>query len=261
MLAGRHPTGIYRSDAAAAPSSDERQPRSALLELLVGYVSMVVVLLVIGGLLTRVLDGSVGRWDLSVNRWFVSHRDATGNAVSGGVTFALDTFPVIAVALIAIAFFSWRRRFRAAWVIGVGLVLEIAVFLSVTFVVARPRPDVARLSSTPMTSSFPSGHAAAAVVLYGGIALGVHCCTRRPMIRAAFWIFAALAVLAVAVSRVYRGMHHPTDVAIGALFGAACLWFAWRAVQRYFGPMRVSQQEIAHPAVVHRPSIASEVTT
>ncbi len=167
----------------ARPTSDERHPKAAVVEVLIGYVSMVLVLLAIGGLLTHVLTASVGRWDLSVNRWFVAHRDDTGNALTGGVTFMLDTFPVIGVALIAVALFCWRRQFRAAWVIGIGLVLEITVFLSVTFVVARPRPDVVRLSSTPMTSSFPSGHTAAAVVLYGGIALGVHCCTRRPMIR------------------------------------------------------------------------------
>jgi undecaprenyl-diphosphatase len=255
MLADRKPTRIDGREPVATPTPEARHPRAAVVELLIGYLSMVLVLLAVGGLLTHVLDGSVGRWDLSVNRWFVAHRDDTGNAMSGGVTFLLDTFPVIGVAVIAIALFCWRRRFRAACVIGIGLVLEITVFLSVTFVVARPRPDVARLSSTPMTSSFPSGHTAAAVVLYGGIALGVHCCTRRRMIRAAFWMLAAVAVLAVAVSRVYRGMHHPTDVAVGALFGAVCLWFAWQATQRYLAP---APEEVTPSAGLRRASVESK---
>ena len=226
-----------------------------MFELLIGYTSMVLVLLAVGGLLTHVLDGSVGRWDLTVNRWFVAHRDDTGNAMSGGVTFLLDTFPVIGVAVIAIALFCWRRRFQAAWVIGIGLVLEITVFLSVTFVVARPWPDVARLSSTPMTSSFPSGHTAAAVVLYGGIALGVHCCTRRRMIRVG--VLGARGPCSARGRRLarYRGMHHPTDVAVGALFGAACLWFVWQATQRYLAP---ASEEVTPPAGLRRASVESK---
>jgi membrane-associated phospholipid phosphatase len=221
---------------------------------------MVVVLLAIGLLLTHVVDGSVGHWDLHVNRWFVSQRSELGNAISGGVTFMLDTFPVIGVALVAVALFSWRRQFRAAFVIAVGLVLEIAVFLSVTFVVARPRPEVVRLSSTPMTSSFPSGHTAAAVVLYGGVALGVQCCTRRSIARSVFWILAVLIVIAVGISRVYRGMHHPTDVAAGALFGAACLWFARKTAEQYFGPMRVSHEDLSAVGESHLQSAATRGT-
>ena len=105
------------------------------------------------------------------------------------------------------------------------------MFLSVTFVVARPRPDVHRLNSTPATSSFPSGHTAAATVLFVGIALIVACCTRNTLARAASAFVAAALVVAVGFSRVYRGLHHPTDVIVGILFGLACLACAALAVR------------------------------
>jgi membrane-associated phospholipid phosphatase len=111
------------------------------------------------------------------------------------------------------------------------LFIEITVFLSVTFVVARPRPDVFRLNTTPATSSFPSGHTAAATVLFVGIAVVVTWCTRNQLARVASWMLASVVVVMVGFGRVYRGLHHPTDVFVGALFGIACLACAALAVR------------------------------
>jgi undecaprenyl-diphosphatase len=125
----------------------------------------------------------------------------------------------------------WRRHRRDALVIVYGLTVEITVFLSVTFLVDRPRPGVPHLSSLPATSSFPSGHTAASVVLYGGLALAVHSLTERRALRVAAWSVAVVIALTVGVSRVYRGMHHPSDVIVGAAFGVACLFVAVHAAR------------------------------
>lgn len=214
--------------------------------LVAGYVVLTASLLSIGLLLTHPLRGSVGRWDLEVNRWFVSHRTGVANSVTGVATTMLETLPVILVALVAVVVLVRVHRAPDAAVIAVGLLLEITIFLSVTFVVARPRPDVPRLNATPMTSSFPSGHAAAAVVLYAGLALAVRNCTRERAVRIAFWLLAAVMVLGVSWSRVYRGMHHPTDVLVGVVFGAAALAVAVHAVGRFAAASR-------HVAGAHEP--------
>ncbi len=87
--------------------------------------------------------------------------------------------------------------------------------------VGRQRPFVAQPADArviqqppPTTASFPSGHAAAAVA--GAMSLG-------RVWPAARWALAALAAL-IAYSRIYVGVHYPTDVLAGLLLGAACVW-------------------------------------
>ena len=79
------------------------------------------------------------------------------------------------------------------------------------------------VGEAPATPSFPSGHAATAVVGALGLSLA------WPRRRAAFWAIAALII----ASRLYLGVHYPIDVAAGVLVGVACWYFATVATPRY----------------------------
>jgi undecaprenyl-diphosphatase len=219
------PEALPRDQSPAHPY------RSALWVVLAGYALLTVVMLGIGLLLTHALDGTVGRWDEHVNDYFARHRTGTWNDLTSVATAAMNTLPVIIGAFLVVGLLSLRHRFAEAAFLVLALVIEITVFLSVTFVVARPRPAVPRLNSTPATSSFPSGHTAAATVLFVGIAVIVACCTRKTLARAASALVAVAAPVIVGFSRVYRGLHHPTDVFVGFLFGLACLTVAALAVR------------------------------
>lgn len=109
----------------------------------------------------------------------------------------------------------------------VAAVGETALFLAVSTVVGRLRPPVDYLSPhLPPTSSFPSGHVAASVVTYGGGALLVFAWTRSRL-RYAAAVLAVLAVLGVAFSRLYRGVHYPTDTLASVLYASAWLAVCW----------------------------------
>ena len=202
---------------------DRSQLQPFLLRFGVGYLALTIVMLGVGYLLTDVLSGSVGRWDQSVNEWFANRRSMVWSDTTGFATSAVNTEPAIGIAMVIAAVLGLCRRWREAAFVVLALVLEVLVFLSVTFVVARPRPDVIRLNSTPSTSSFPSGHTAAATVLLVGVTVVVFWCTSRRAWRAACVTTAILLVVLVGFGRVYRGLHHPTDVVVGALLGLACL--------------------------------------
>jgi undecaprenyl-diphosphatase len=205
-------------------------------------------------LLTHPLSHSVGGWDEHVNEYFARNRTASWNDITQVATSAFNTVPVVAAAVVVVGFLSFRKHFREAAFLTVALLVEITAFLSVTFVVARPRPDVIRLNSTPATSSFPSGHTAAATVLFVGIAIIVASCTRNRLARVSSALLALVVVAAVGFARVYRGLHHPTDVFVGVVFGLACLVVAGMAIRAHdhtpmFGSERASKR--AHPDFDH----------
>jgi undecaprenyl-diphosphatase len=73
------------------------------------------------------------------------------------------------------------------------------------------------------TASFPSGHVAAAVVLYVGLSIVVPRLAPPTDDPRPFRALVALAIVAVSVARVYEGMHFPSDVVVGWAYGAGCL--------------------------------------
>jgi membrane-associated phospholipid phosphatase len=170
---------------------------------------------------------AVVRTDGAVDRWFVGQRTSRLNSLTAiGSSLSSTEVKVVITALAAgICVLLWRRWLEPLMLI-VPLVLEASVFITTTWLVGRPRPDVARLESSPVDSSFPSGHVAAAVV-YAAIAIVVFWHTSRRWLRAVAVGAVSLVVVIVAYSRMYRGMHHLTDVIAGGLLGAVSVWVSW----------------------------------
>ena len=92
-----------------------------------------------------------------------------------------------------------------------------------TLVVHSHRPRVDRLEHLPVNASYPSGHTAASLAVYGGLALLISSRFKAMPVRIGVWVLALAMVAFVATSRMYRGMHHPLDVAGGVVVGVAAL--------------------------------------
>jgi undecaprenyl-diphosphatase len=120
-----------------------------------------------------------------------------------------------------VVFLAVTRRWRPVVFIATLMFGELAAFLVTAAVVRRPRPDVPHLDHHLPTSAYPSGHTAATACIYVALAVLVigHA---RGWWRWLFLVPAIAMPALVALSRMYRGEHHPTDVLGSLLFCA--LW-------------------------------------
>jgi membrane-associated phospholipid phosphatase len=221
---------MSQQSSAPHPRSISERPRPNFdkeviaLRLIGGAIVLWGLLSLIGVLVKHVLAfGRVGRWDKSIELWFVAHRTVSFNTYTSFANDLANTRTVIAIAFVLLLLLRWRlRRWYESWIIITVMVGEVIIFLAVTLTVHRHRPPVVQLDKSPPTSSFPSGHTAASMALYGAMAILLLWIYGRS------WKTIILAVLffcipvVVALSRLYRGMHYPTDVLAGAFGGG--LW-------------------------------------
>lgn len=200
--------------------------------VLCGYAALVAVLVGIGALIVHVVAHSaVGHFDMSLPVRLAHRRTPLLNSITQVLSRSADTLGAIGIAVLVSIVLAFRRLWRYIAVLVAGLTLELLTFLAVNFVVDRPRPHVSRLGSLPSTSSFPSGHTAATLVIYLCVAMFVSETVRSRPVRVLAWVAAVVMPLAVAFARVYRGMHNPTDTLGGLLMGIAVVSIVFAALR------------------------------
>lgn len=211
-------------------------PVAAAARLVGGAIGLVAVMTAVGLLLSKVWARSrFERADAHADVVMAHGRTPTWNRISHYATLLAETRTVVVVAaVLAVALLLALRRWREPLFLAVVLVGEVTVFVTITLLVDRHRPPVPHLDAAPPTSSFPSGHTAAAVSLYGGFAVLAWRTVRGAALRALAALVGIVVPVAVALSRVYRGMHFPTDVLAGAVLG--CSWLALVAATLLGGP-------------------------
>ena len=146
---------------------------------------------------------------------------------------------VIALILLTLFFKSERKTFFTA---ALGLILGslVTIVLLKPFIM-RPRPYVSieelaalvDMSSDP--NSFPSGHTTAVFAM----AMGWQLASEKKWLKIFGWILAVL----MAFSRLYVGVHYPTDVLAGALIGMAGSFIAWQIVKRAYAAFEKRKRE------------------
>jgi len=203
--------------------------RAAGLVGLAGYVGLTLLLLGFGVLVIN--SPAIERWDDDVMARIAAATTSPIDTMAQWGSYLGETLVVIAIAAVAVAVMAWRKIWDGAGLLVVGLLVEVTVFLTVSMTIARPRPDVDQLDPAPPTGSYPSGHTAAAVVLYGTLALIAAARTDSRAVKALCWILAIALPSMVGISRLVLGMHHPTDL-VGSLVGSlACMLIALLAVR------------------------------
>jgi membrane-associated phospholipid phosphatase len=199
--------------------------RTFLVGVFLSFASIAGLSIVLGLLVTRVIvrNGAIGGADEDFVRVLSDHRSSgltsaslIGSIMAGGVVLPI----VVGVCgLFAAAFRQWRVGVFLIFALGV----ESGTYRVTTMLVHQHRPDVHRLESLPVNASYPSGHTAAAIAVYCGLALLLTSRISSLAPRVFIWATAVTIPVYVAFARMYRGMHHPSDVLGGVVIGIAAL--------------------------------------
>ncbi len=245
--------------SAARPQTSTRSPlrvwplrRPALMTLVRGGTLLLVVWSVLGLLYMWLLDdGPVGDADRSMVRWLADRRTDRLDTLSAiGSGFSDTIVKIILVVVVGGAMVVVWHRWHDAVFLTVAVFFEATVFVLASFIVGRERPEVEQLEPGAPSGSFPSGHAAAAVAFYAAVMIIGRWHTRNRAVRGTLIAVAIVIPILVAVSRVYRGMHHPLDVVSGALLGVASLAVVHAALRAGTGAIRADDTHGRLPARV-----------
>jgi undecaprenyl-diphosphatase len=220
----RRPTGVL------AGSRVRRLPRLVGL-VLAAFVAVEALLLGMGLLVTRALEGTdLHAEEVELEQAVVEARTPTWDAITAWGTVLGSTWVVIGATAVGCLLLVRRGQGpRLPAFLAVAVAGETALFLLAAMVIDRDRPPIPQLDTAPPTSSFPSGHTAATLTLGCALALGLARTRPGHRLVAVIWALALALATFVMVTRLYRGMHWPTDLAASVVL--AVVWvFLLRAV-------------------------------
>jgi undecaprenyl-diphosphatase len=150
-------------------------------------------------------------------------RDLT--ALGGVAVLSLVTVAVVGFLLI-------RRRYHAVAFVLIATVGGLVLSLLLKRSFARPRPELVPHLSAVYTSSFPSGHSMLSAVVYLTLGALLARLVERPALKVYVLLVAMLLSLLVGVSRVYMGVHYPSDVLAGWSVGLSWALLCWLLARR-----------------------------
>ncbi|HSM83921.1 MAG TPA: phosphatase PAP2 family protein [Nodosilinea sp.] len=200
-------------------------PRLISFVATVGLLWLGVCLLILLGLANlaeEVLEQEAFAVDEAILLWINQFSSPALDRVMLTATRLGDPSTVIPVACMAFGWLWWRRQRLMAKIFAITCMGGVVLSTGLKLLFGKPRPELWSQLITESTYSFPSGHALGSMVLYGFLAylLAQHFTRQR-------WLVYGLATVligAIGLSRLYLGVHWPTDVLAG--YGIGYLWIS-----------------------------------
>jgi undecaprenyl-diphosphatase len=200
-----------------------------------GWLAALLSLFLFAKLASEMREGETVGFDNGVRGWV--HQFASPGMTQAMTFISLLGYDILLAELvIAILIFlriGWRRA--AIW-LSVTMVGSVLLDLTLKHVFHRPRP-VPYFGDAPHSYSFPSGHALASFCFYGVLAGLIVDRAERLSVRVAVGVLAAVLVLGIGISRIYLGVHYPSDVVAGYI--AAAMWVGTMLVIDHVGTRAV----------------------
>lgn len=182
--------------------------------------SVALILGLFAGLTEETLEGDVNALDRHILLWVAKGRTPVLNIIALDVTSLGSVTLVVLFSLLGLALLAALRDRRGALQLALAAAGAGGLSLIMKNLFERPRPEVITRLVAVSGFSYPSGHSLESAALYLTIAIiaGGHIGVRA---RWTLLMAAALIIVLIGASRIYLGVHYPTDVAAGLCLGTA----------------------------------------
>ncbi|HEX6007830.1 MAG TPA: phosphatase PAP2 family protein [Burkholderiales bacterium] len=199
--------------------------------LTVGIMVAIAAVGIFAGIAEAVEEGFTQPFDESVLRWFESTRAPWLDRIMLELT-TLGSGVVLILLVLITSVVLWQTQHKwSVFLLLLGTIGGKLLNTALKLAYNRPRPTIVEAVTDAYSPSFPSGHAMSAMVVYSCVAYLVGRLEPARGLRYTVWIFAALLILAIGISRMYLGVHYPSDVLAGFAGGLAWLGFVIAGMQ------------------------------
>jgi undecaprenyl-diphosphatase len=202
----------------------------------------------------HVLAGGTQAFDVAILQWLHLHQHPLLTQLMTEMTY-LGTGSVVVVVVGVCALFLWHTEHKhSARLLLAATIGNIILNGALKFVYHRARPSVFEWQTSAVSSSFPSGHAMSATVVYGTVAYLLMRLQKHRWAKTLTLTTAVLLILLVCLTRLYLGVHYPSDVMGGIIVGLAWAAFCMATLEaslviaRYRAPREV--EEIPAPSEI-----------
>jgi len=185
-----------------------------------GLASCLLILFVLAELFEEVLEREAFEFDTHFLLWLRQFANPSLDKVMLTITNLGNPSVVVVVVIVSFAILWWRRYFQEAKIFTIACLGAFILNRGLKLLFSKPRPELWPQLITEESFSFPSGHALGSLVLYGLLAylLAMH----YPRFSKFIYGVAVIAIAFIGISRLYLGVHWPTDVIAG--YGVGFLW-------------------------------------
>ena len=189
-------------------------------------LSCLCLLALFGWLSQEVLEKESFGFDTTILLWLHQHSNSAIDSLMLGLTMLANPEFVIMLVATSLGLLLWYRRVWAAQIFVLTCLGGVILNQGLKLVFVRPRPRLWTPLVVEHSYGFPSGHALGSLVLYGFLA--VLLADRYPRYRVGIYSIASLISGAIGLSRLFLGVHYPTDIiagyAVGFVWLTTCVW-------------------------------------
>lgn len=206
--------------------------------------SVLLLVLVFLGYTIKFYPDTVKPFDSAIQNWTFSLRNDSMTSFLKFFTGIVNPISIIVIMIVLILLFIWRRWYSEAVFLAGNFILVSGILNPILkYVYNRSRPDGVHLVHET-TLSFPSGHAATSMVVFLSLFFIFSARLKTRGLKTILAIILGLIVLIVGFSRIYLGVHYPTDIIGGYLLASGCVLYAypyydaWRFQLRFKGEQK-----------------------